>query len=65
MREKGLKVMVDSKSLPSLKFLNLNFLLVVELDYLPDSKVFVFSCVYTPWRLYTLEECIPINARGL
>jgi hypothetical protein len=22
--------------------------LVVELFYLPDSKVFVFSCVYTP-----------------
>jgi hypothetical protein len=22
--------------------------LVVEPDYLPDSEVFVFSCVYTP-----------------
>jgi hypothetical protein len=35
-------------------------LLVVEPDYLPDSKVFVFSCVYTPMknlhpkRMYTL-----------
>ena len=29
----------------------------VELDYLHDSKVFVFSHVYTPWRLYNLEEC--------
>jgi hypothetical protein len=29
----------------------------VEPDYLPDSKVFVFICVYTPWRLYTPEEC--------
>jgi hypothetical protein len=32
-------------------------LLVVEPDYLPDSEVFVFSHVYTPWILYTLEEC--------
>jgi hypothetical protein len=37
-------------------------LLVVELDYLPDSKVFVFSCVYTPQRLYTPKECTLFHA---
>jgi hypothetical protein len=31
--------------------------MLVEEDYLHDLEVFVFNCVYTPRRLYTLKEC--------
>jgi hypothetical protein len=37
-------------------------LLVVEPNYLPGSEVFVFSHVYTPRILYTLEYCTPVHA---
>jgi hypothetical protein len=40
-------------------------LLVMEPDYLLDLKVFVFSRVYNPWRLYTPEECTPLHTREL
>ena len=38
------------------------FVLVVEPDYLPHSEVLAFSCVYTPWSIYTPEVCTLFHA---